>query len=89
AGSGRRGRCSRSPTAEMEATKLSFAEVMRLVQEGREVPGAIKLDIKPSNQSPTPSQMERIPKPWEEASTPNFHEPGLLVTLLILGRSSW
>nr|XP_026187810.1 uncharacterized protein C6orf226 homolog [Mastacembelus armatus] len=60
----------KNQTAEMEATKLSFAEVMRLVQEGREVPGAIKLDIKPSNQSPTPSQMERIPKPWEEASTP-------------------
>ncbi|KAG7216000.1 hypothetical protein INR49_003522, partial [Caranx melampygus] len=51
--------------AETEVTQLSFAEVMRLIQEGKEVPGALKLDIKPSNQSPTPSQMERVLKPWE------------------------
>lgn len=54
--------------AETEVTQLSFAEVMRLIQEGQEVPGALKLDIKPSNQSPTPSQMERVLKPWEVAS---------------------
>ncbi|KAF3697205.1 putative protein C6orf226 -like protein [Channa argus] len=59
----------KSQTAETEATQLSFVEVMRLVQEGKEVPGAIKLDIKPSNQSPTPSQMERMLKPWETASS--------------------
>lgn len=52
-------------SAGTEATQLSFAEVMRLVQEGKEVPGVKKLDIKPTNQSPTPSQMERILKPWE------------------------
>uniref|UniRef100_A0A3B4XL31 Peroxisomal membrane protein PEX14-like KPWE domain-containing protein n=1 Tax=Seriola lalandi dorsalis TaxID=1841481 RepID=A0A3B4XL31_SERLL len=52
-------------SAETEVKQLSFAEVMRLIQEGREVPGTIKLDIKPSNQSPTPSQMERVLKPWE------------------------
>ncbi|KAG7519203.1 hypothetical protein JOB18_003874 [Solea senegalensis] len=56
-------------SAETEVTQLSFAEVMRLIQEGKEVPGAIKLDIKPSNQSATPSQMERILKPWENASS--------------------
>lgn len=61
---------SKNQTAETETTKLSFAEVMQLVQEGKEVPGAIKLDIKPSNQSPTPSQMERILKPWETPSSP-------------------
>lgn len=61
---------SKNQTAETETTKLSFAEVMELVREGREVPGAIKLDIKPSNQSPTPSQMERILKPWEAADPP-------------------
>uniref|UniRef100_A0A3Q1BW31 Peroxisomal membrane protein PEX14-like KPWE domain-containing protein n=1 Tax=Amphiprion ocellaris TaxID=80972 RepID=A0A3Q1BW31_AMPOC len=42
--------------------------VMRLIQEGKEVPGVKKLDIQPSNQSPTPSQMVRILKPWETAS---------------------
>ncbi|RVE70870.1 hypothetical protein OJAV_G00069170 [Oryzias javanicus] len=49
------------------ASQLSFAEVMRLVQEGKEVPGVTKLDVHASNQSPTPSQMERRRKPWETA----------------------
>lgn len=53
-------------SAETEDTQqLSFAEVMRLVQEGKEVPGAKKLDVKPTNQNPTPSAMERRLKPWE------------------------
>lgn len=52
-------------SAETEVKQLSFAEVMQLVQEGKEVPGTKKLDVKPTNQSPTPSQMERRLKPWE------------------------
>lgn len=52
-------------TAEAETTQLSFAEVMRLVQEGKEVPGVKRLEVKASNQSPTPSRMERVLKPWE------------------------
>uniref|UniRef100_A0A4W6EFS1 Peroxisomal membrane protein PEX14-like KPWE domain-containing protein n=1 Tax=Lates calcarifer TaxID=8187 RepID=A0A4W6EFS1_LATCA len=60
-------------SAETEVKQLSFAEVMHLIQEGKEVPGAKKLDIKPSNQSPTPSQMERIRKPWELASSSKEH----------------
>uniref|UniRef100_A0A669B6J3 Peroxisomal membrane protein PEX14-like KPWE domain-containing protein n=1 Tax=Oreochromis niloticus TaxID=8128 RepID=A0A669B6J3_ORENI len=55
-----------SETSEPTETKqLSFAEVMRLVQEGKEVPGVTKVDIQPSNQNPTPSRMERMLKPWE------------------------
>ncbi|KAI3357477.1 hypothetical protein L3Q82_015892 [Scortum barcoo] len=53
---------------ETEETQLSFAEVMRLVQEGKEVPGATTVDVRPTNQNPTPSQMERILKPWEISS---------------------
>lgn len=52
-------------SAETEVKQLSFAEVMQLVQEGKEVPGTKKLDVKPTNQSPSPSQMERRLKPWE------------------------
>lgn len=48
---------------------LSFEEVFRLVQAGEEVPGLSKLDVKPNNQTPTPSQMERRPKPWENSKT--------------------
>lgn len=64
---------SKNQTAEIsaptETTQLSFAQVMQLVQEGKEVPGVAKLDIQPTNQNPTPSQMERILKPWETASS--------------------
>lgn len=57
-------------TSEPTETKqLSFAEVMRLVQEGKEVPGVTKVDIQPSNRNPTPSRMERMLKPWETASS--------------------
>uniref|UniRef100_A0A8C9ZAQ6 Peroxisomal membrane protein PEX14-like KPWE domain-containing protein n=1 Tax=Sander lucioperca TaxID=283035 RepID=A0A8C9ZAQ6_SANLU len=59
---------SPNQTAETEAKQLSFADVMRLVQEGKEVPGATKLDIKATNESPTPSQMQRRLKPWEISS---------------------
>ncbi|CAG03908.1 unnamed protein product [Tetraodon nigroviridis] len=52
------------------ATPLSFAEVMQLVQEGKEVPGVTKMDVQPTNQSPTPSRMERMRKPWEISAAP-------------------
>uniref|UniRef100_A0A8C4NVG3 Peroxisomal membrane protein PEX14-like KPWE domain-containing protein n=1 Tax=Dicentrarchus labrax TaxID=13489 RepID=A0A8C4NVG3_DICLA len=73
---------SRSIRPPTNSGQLSFAEVMRLVQEGKEVPGATKLDIKPTNQSPTPSQMGRILKPWEisnpqEADELNIKPPFL------------
>jgi len=51
-----------------EPKVLSFTEVMRLVQAGEPVPGLVDgthLDIAPSNENPTPSQMERVLKPWE------------------------
>ncbi|KAM9341901.1 uncharacterized protein KZ484_014580 [Pholidichthys leucotaenia] len=54
--------------SHVRTKQLSFAEVMQLVQEGKEVPGVTKLDIQPSNQSPTRSQMKRIVKPWETSS---------------------
>uniref|UniRef100_A0A672IAK3 Peroxisomal membrane protein PEX14-like KPWE domain-containing protein n=1 Tax=Salarias fasciatus TaxID=181472 RepID=A0A672IAK3_SALFA len=54
-----------SSGSSAQTEQLSFAEVMRLIQEGKEVPGVTKLDVQPSNQSPTPSRMTRILKPWE------------------------
>ncbi|XP_029282590.1 uncharacterized protein LOC115004968 [Cottoperca gobio] len=53
------------PSADTQQKQLSFAEVMRLVQDGQEVPGGAKLEVKPTNQNPTESQMERRLKPWE------------------------
>uniref|UniRef100_A0A3B4E185 Peroxisomal membrane protein PEX14-like KPWE domain-containing protein n=1 Tax=Pygocentrus nattereri TaxID=42514 RepID=A0A3B4E185_PYGNA len=55
---------------------LSFAEVFRMIQAGEEIPGLQKLDIKPSNQQPTVSQMLRKLKPWEKTiatALENFH----------------
>lgn len=46
--------------------QLSFAEVFRMIQAGKEIPGLQKLDIKPCNQLPTSSQMTRKLKPWEK-----------------------
>ncbi|KAJ8016826.1 hypothetical protein DPEC_G00011390 [Dallia pectoralis] len=46
---------------------ISFEDVICLVQAGEEVPGLSKLDIKPNNHTPTPSQMERRLKPWEKS----------------------
>lgn len=56
-------------TGDTETKQLSFAEVMQLVQEGKEVPGVVKPDIQPSNRSPTPSRMQRVQKPWETTSS--------------------
>uniref|UniRef100_A0A3Q4MGP4 Peroxisomal membrane protein PEX14-like KPWE domain-containing protein n=1 Tax=Neolamprologus brichardi TaxID=32507 RepID=A0A3Q4MGP4_NEOBR len=65
------------PQSPAGSAELSFAEVMRLVQEGKEVPGVTKVDIQPSNQNPTPSRMERMLKPWETASSSPESDPGL------------
>ncbi|XP_033001360.1 uncharacterized protein C6orf226 homolog [Lacerta agilis] len=44
---------------------VSFSEIFRLVQAGQDIPGLQKLNITPTNGSPTPSQMAPRPKPWE------------------------
>uniref|UniRef100_A0A8C7VLE7 Peroxisomal membrane protein PEX14-like KPWE domain-containing protein n=1 Tax=Oncorhynchus mykiss TaxID=8022 RepID=A0A8C7VLE7_ONCMY len=59
----------RQPSDLSSSFKIPTLEVFRLVQAGEEVPGLSKLDIKPNNQTPTPSQMERRPKPWENSKT--------------------
>lgn len=61
--------CQTAETSETETPQLSFAEVMRLVQEGKEVPGVTKVDVKPTNDDPTPSTMERRLKPWEVSAS--------------------
>lgn len=47
-------------------TTLSFAEVFRLIQAGEEVPGLRSLNVTPTRQTPTVSQMPRRHKPWEK-----------------------
>ncbi|KAJ3586412.1 hypothetical protein NHX12_012810 [Muraenolepis orangiensis] len=59
-------RAVRGQAGEGPEEGLSFTEVIRLVQAGQSVPGlGTHVDITPSNQKPTPSQMERVLKPWE------------------------
>ncbi|KAJ7341209.1 hypothetical protein JRQ81_005052 [Phrynocephalus forsythii] len=49
-------------------SKVSFSEILRLVQTGQDIPGLQKLNITATNESPTPSQMAPKPKPWENKS---------------------
>lgn len=46
---------------------LTFAEVMKLVHEGKELPGVKKLDIQPTNEALPSSQMQSPLKPWEKS----------------------
>ncbi|XP_078275498.1 uncharacterized protein LOC144604720 [Rhinoraja longicauda] len=45
--------------------RLSFPQVLHLVQSGQEVPGIQKLNITSTNSVPTMSQLARKLKPWE------------------------
>uniref|UniRef100_A0A8C7FL17 Peroxisomal membrane protein PEX14-like KPWE domain-containing protein n=1 Tax=Oncorhynchus kisutch TaxID=8019 RepID=A0A8C7FL17_ONCKI len=63
--------------------------MFRLVQAGEEVPGLSKLDIKPNNQTPTPSQMERSLTPF--ISEDSVFSEGDISTLelLVCSSSAW
>uniref|UniRef100_A0A4W5KE52 Peroxisomal membrane protein PEX14-like KPWE domain-containing protein n=1 Tax=Hucho hucho TaxID=62062 RepID=A0A4W5KE52_9TELE len=63
--------------------QCSLTQLFRLVQAGEEVPGLSKLDIKPNSQTPTPSQMERRPKPWENSKT------HITLEFLVCSSSAW
>ena len=45
---------------------LSFAEVAELLQSGKPIPGLAQIEVVPTNEAPTPSQLPRAKKPWEE-----------------------
>ncbi|XP_036621727.1 uncharacterized protein C6orf226 homolog [Trichosurus vulpecula] len=44
---------------------VSLAEILRLVQQGQDIPGLEKLHITATCREPTASRIPRRPKPWE------------------------
>ena len=46
--------------------ELSFAEIAELIQSGKPIPGLSQIEVVPTNEAPTPSQLPRAKKPWEE-----------------------
>ncbi|PVD23396.1 hypothetical protein C0Q70_16665 [Pomacea canaliculata] len=46
--------------------ELSFAEIVKCIQKGRTIPGIMSLEVVASDQSPTPSNLRRSRKPWEQ-----------------------
>ncbi|XP_078011480.1 peroxisomal biogenesis factor 39 [Phascolarctos cinereus] len=44
---------------------VSLSEILRMVQQGQDIPGLEKLHITATCREPTASQIPRRPKPWE------------------------
>ena len=54
-----------SSPKEVSQLPLSLAELAELIQNQQPIPGLIKLDVQPTNASPTPTALVRKPKPWQ------------------------
>ena len=59
------GACKNTGTEAQYPT--SFSEIVKIIEKGDTVPGVEHLNIQPTNAEPTPSSMERVPKPWEKS----------------------
>ena len=58
--------CEHSGSGDSESQpSLSLAEIAELIQNQQPIPGLLQLDVQPTNSSPTPSALERRPKPWQ------------------------
>lgn len=56
----------RAPTsAESAPASVTLAQLLQLVQQGRELPGLEKRQIAATHGEPTASRLPRRPKPWE------------------------
>ncbi|XP_069344684.1 uncharacterized protein C6orf226 homolog [Eulemur rufifrons] len=47
---------------------VTLAQLLQLVQEGREIPGLERRHIAATHGEPTTSRLPRRPKPWEAAA---------------------
>ncbi|RUS75080.1 hypothetical protein EGW08_017157 [Elysia chlorotica] len=54
-----------SSTIEEIQPSLSLAELAELIKNQQPIPGLLKLDVQPTNSSPTPTALARKPKPWQ------------------------
>ncbi|XP_066217507.1 uncharacterized protein C6orf226 homolog [Saccopteryx leptura] len=53
------------PPVESASTTVTLAQLLQLVQQGRELPGLERRHIAATHGEPTASQLPRKPKPWE------------------------
>ncbi|XP_059557644.1 uncharacterized protein C6orf226 homolog [Myotis daubentonii] len=51
--------------AESAPASVTLAQLLQLVQQGRELPGLEKRQIAATHGEPTASRLPRRPKPWE------------------------
>ncbi|XP_037700456.1 uncharacterized protein C6orf226 homolog [Choloepus didactylus] len=59
-----------APTPEETGrATVTLAQLLQLVQQGRELPGVEKRHIAVTHGEPTESQLPRRPKPWEAAGS--------------------
>ncbi|KAG3289479.1 hypothetical protein H1C71_025796, partial [Ictidomys tridecemlineatus] len=66
---GSSGSCGRPcQPAEAAPASVTLAQLLYLVQNGRELPGLEKRHITATHGDPTASQLPRRPKPWEAAA---------------------
>ncbi|XP_048661286.1 uncharacterized protein C6orf226 homolog [Marmota marmota marmota] len=69
---GSSGSCGRPrQPAEAAPASVTLAQLLYLVQNGRELPGLEKRHITATHGDPTASQLPRRPKPWEAAGSAN------------------
>uniref|UniRef100_A0A2K5ZFM4 Chromosome 6 open reading frame 226 n=1 Tax=Mandrillus leucophaeus TaxID=9568 RepID=A0A2K5ZFM4_MANLE len=60
-------RCS-APAPAPTPASVTLAQLLQLVQQGRELPGLERRHIAAIHGEPTASQLQRRPKPWEAAA---------------------
>ncbi|XP_047588799.1 uncharacterized protein C6orf226 homolog [Lutra lutra] len=72
--------CSGSSPAPEDAApaSVSLAQLLQLVQQGRELPGVEKRHIAATHGEPTASRLPRRPKPWEAAESAKAPAPPTL-----------
>ena len=44
---------------------VSFYDLMWMIENGEKIPGVDDLDVQPTNETPTASNVNRLRKPWE------------------------
>ncbi|XP_046958454.1 uncharacterized protein C6orf226 homolog [Lynx rufus] len=64
-----------SPPAESAPASVTLAQLLQLVQEGRELPGLERRCITATHGEPTAPRLPRRPKPWEASGSAEAPAP--------------
>ncbi|XP_057555683.1 uncharacterized protein C6orf226 homolog [Hippopotamus amphibius kiboko] len=73
---GSRSACGPAPApGESASASVTLARLLRLVQQGRELPGLERHHVVATLGEPTASRLPRRPKPWEAAGSAEAPAP--------------